>query len=98
MTMRATVIKAPAGLGKTQAAAKKIAHSPHGPFEVYAPTHRLAEEWHESILRSNPHKRVIVISGRSHPDVAGAPMCRMHKEAEQLSTAGFSASSLSRRA
>src|SRR5574337_201002 len=64
--MAVTVVKAPAGLGKTRAVAAKIAHDLRI-SEVYVPTRRLAEEWRDNILSSNPRKRVQVIYGRSAP-------------------------------
>lgn len=88
--MRAVVMNAPAGLGKTRALAKEIADSFRGPWEVYAATHALAEEWRKSILRFNPHKRVVIIQGRDRLDGAGAALCFMSKKAAQLSQAGFS--------
>jgi hypothetical protein len=87
---RANVIRAPAGLGKTQAFAKKIADATDGPYEVYVPTIALAEEWRNSILKLNPTKEVVVIRGRSHLEATtGMPMCQMHTAAEQVSKAGF---------
>lgn len=88
--MLATVLKSPAGLGKTHAIAHKIAMSARGRFEVYVPTHRLAEEWRDLIHRFNPLKRVTILYGRSHLDSAGAPLCQMSTAAENLSQAGFS--------
>ena len=40
----ATVIRAPAGLGKTTLVLKAIARGGGGPVEIYVPTHQLAEE------------------------------------------------------
>lgn len=87
--MPATVIQAPAGLGKTRLFAKMVAESTHTPIEVYAPTHRLAEEWRDTILKINHLKRITIIRGRNFVDQAGVSFCRKHKMAEQLSVAGF---------
>ena len=88
--MRATVFKAPAGLGKTDELARQIAEARFGVFEVYAATLALAEEWHRLILQYNPNKRVSVIRGRDQLDGSGAPLCQRILEAKQLSKAGCS--------
>jgi hypothetical protein len=86
--MIADIIKASAGFGKTVAFAKKIAHTTTHPIEVYAPTHRLAREWRELILKENPNMRVSVIGGRSALGKDGNPLCTKHKLAEDLSRVG----------
>lgn len=87
--MRATVIKAPAGFGKTQLCAKKAAESKSAVIEFYVPTHVLAEEIRASILNFNPKKRVVVMRGRSFIDTGGQPLCLKSAVANQLSKSGF---------
>jgi hypothetical protein len=102
--MRATVVKAPAGIGKTHVFAKRVAFSTRT-TEVYVPTLRLAEEWRNSILRINPAKVVRIIRGRSvtrqtsigHRSKAtnlprptfSITLCKRHVAAEALSKAGL---------
>lgn len=62
--MLATVIRAPAGLGKTHAFSARVARS-NRITEIYVPTNQLAEEWRTSIHHFNPSKRVQLIRGRS---------------------------------
>jgi hypothetical protein len=81
------VIKAPAGLGKTREFAMRVALSP-ALVEVYVPTHKLAEEWRDSILQTNPAKRVQVMYGRSAERHVGVRMCARHTLADDLSRAG----------
>lgn len=64
--MQATLIKAPAGLGKTLHFAREVAKFV-GIVEIYAPTHALAEHWESQILVFNPSKKVQVIRGRNFP-------------------------------
>ena len=89
MRLTATVNNAPAGMGKTQLAAEMIANSNHI-WEVYQPTHKLGDEWRDSILKYNPGKRVVVIKGRDALDVKGNPLCQRQTAAAQLTQAGLS--------
>ena len=59
-----TILKAPAGLGKTTKVIKKLAHT-GWIIEYYAPTHALAEEVRLEFLKQNPALTVNVIRGRS---------------------------------
>lgn len=90
MTLSATVIKGPAGSGKTQQMAAHIAQRETSVVEVYQPTHRLGDEWMASVLNYNPNKRVIVIKGREALDGQGQPLCIKHQLAQQLSQKGLS--------
>lgn len=84
--MLATVIKAPAGLGKTRAFARRVATSTVV-AEIYVPTHRLAVEWRHSILRINPSKRIQIIRGRDAEVQPGVHLCVRHVQAAELSKA-----------
>lgn len=89
--MEVTVFRAPAGIGKTQLFAKEIAHwTPWRRVEVYVPTHALAKEWKQSILKYEPTRRVQIIAGRDRPGALGRPLCRRHATASQISKAGYS--------
>ena len=83
------VVEAPAGLGKTELVVEHIAESPNAPYEVYVPTHKLAEEWRNRILKVNPHKRVTIIRGRSYTPEDGESFCRKSKLAETLAVAHY---------
>ena len=56
--------------------------------EVYVPTHALAQEWHDAILRMNPGKRVQIIRGRDAEVQPGVFYCARHTLAKDLSSAG----------
>lgn len=90
MKHNATVIKGPAGSGKTQQMAEQIARHETGVVEVYQPTHRLGDEWKSSIQNYNPSKKVIVIKGREALDGQGQNLCVKHQLASQLSQKGLS--------
>lgn len=85
----AKVIRAPAGLGKTSVVVQRIALSKQT-FEIYVPTHKLAEELKALILSHNVNRRVGVIAGRSHKDSSGTPMCQKYLLAEQIAKAKLS--------
>jgi hypothetical protein len=87
--MRAQVIKAPAGIGKTVEAARAVAAT-HLIVEVYVPTHANAKEWLDLIKQANPTKRVVIIAGRSAEGDDGNPLCAKDKLAEELARAGLS--------
>jgi hypothetical protein len=84
----ATVIKAAAGSGKSSAFAEKLAQSHRSPIEVYVPTHKLAEEWRDNILRHNPSKSIVILRGRNALSADGLPLCSKHEIADQLVHAG----------
>ena len=84
------IIKAPAGIGKTQLAAAKIATSTKRPIEVYTPTHALGTEWHNSLKQKNPSLDIVQICGRSHVGAVGQPLCRKDDLAQEVIKAGLS--------
>jgi hypothetical protein len=88
--MPAYIVEAAAGLGKTQVAIEAIAKSPHGPYEIYVPTHALAEEVKQRIHAINPNRIVKVIYGRSSKREGAEPPCKKHKVADMLSASGYS--------
>ena len=89
--MSVTVVRAPAGGGKTTAFAERIAFANKDwRIEVYVPTHALAMEWKGLIKKLNPKCVVHVIGGRNHKPPGGAPLCNRHQVAAQISKAGQS--------
>jgi hypothetical protein len=84
------LLKFPAGFGKTVSVLKKIALSVHLPWEIYVPTHALAEECKQTLLRLNPALRVAAIKGRDHPHDEVSKMCKKHLQASALTKAGLS--------
>lgn len=89
--MTATVIRSPAGGGKTTSFARRIANANKDwRIEVYVPTHALALEWKGLIKQFNPSCGVRVIGGRSHEGADGKPLCSRHQIATKISQAGQS--------
>ncbi len=89
--MAVTVIRSPAGMGKTTTFAKWIASANKDwRIEVYVPTHALALEWQALIKAANPKCRVQIIGGRSHVPANGKPLCARHQVASQISQTGQS--------
>lgn len=89
--MDVTVIRSPAGGGKTTAFANRIANANKDQrIEVYVPTHALALEWRNLIKKFNPKCVVRVIAGRSHQANGGKPLCSRHSIAAQITKAGQS--------
>ena len=84
------LIKFPAGSGKTVSVLEGIASSGHLPWEIYVPTHALAEECKQTLLRLNPALRVAAIKGRDHPLGEVSKMCKKHLQASALTKAGLS--------
>ena len=88
--MKPSIIKGAAGCGKTEKVLRIIADSDEGPWEYYAPTHKLAEECAARLRKMNPYLRVKVIKGRDHCSEGNVPMCKKHKQAGDLIKAGQS--------
>ncbi len=88
--MPATIVKAAAGLGKTEAVVQSIAKSDLGLIEVYVATHQLALEYQQRIYAINPAKDVQIIYGRGSDRGDMEPPCKKHMLAEELSAAGCS--------
>lgn len=89
--MFATVVKAPAGLGKTREVLRQVALSLETPVEVYVPSHRLAEECQDVLLDFNRNKRVQIIQGRGA--LVGpqqTTLCAKNVLADELTAAGAS--------
>lgn len=86
--MPVTVIKAAAGSGKTEEILNRIAKSHNRPFEIYVPTHALAEECKRRLQRLAPEKFVRIIYGRDHERDSGEAMCRKHELARLLTDGG----------
>jgi hypothetical protein len=84
----ATVICAPAGLGKTSLVVEAIAQHEGGRVEIYVPTHTLGEEVAINARRANPRLKVKAMAGRSHPGADGKPLCKKYKLAEEIARAG----------
>jgi hypothetical protein len=84
------LIKFPAGFGKTVSVLEGIASSDQLPWEIYVPTHALAEECKQTLLRLNPALRVAAIKGRDHPHDEVSKMCKKHLQASALTKAGLS--------
>lgn len=84
------IIKAPAGIGKTQLTAIQVAESKNFPIEIYTPTHALGSEWQISLLKKNPALKVVHIHGRSHIGADGITLCKKADIAQALSKAGSS--------
>lgn len=84
----ATVIRAPAGLGKTKAVIEQIKTST-GFVEIYVPTRALALELVKDFQLSSSTTYAAVIEGRSQPDANGQPLCSKSVLAEQLGQAGL---------
>lgn len=88
--MKSEIIKAPAGIGKTQLTAKKISNSANFPVEIYTPTHMLGAEWKDSLLKHNPLLNVVQLCGRAHIMPNGQPLCKKANIAQDISKAGLS--------
>ncbi|WP_340124178.1 hypothetical protein [Methylobacter svalbardensis] len=62
-------ISAPAGIGKTRIVLEHVASAATKKFiEYYVPTHQLANEVMDTLLKINPKLKVTVIRGRTHVD------------------------------
>lgn len=89
--MTVTVIRSPAGMGKTTTFAKRIAFANKDwRVEIYVPTHALALEWQDLIKNANPKCSIRIIGGRSYVPPNGKPLCVRHQVAAQISQAGQS--------
>lgn len=89
--MTVTVIRSPAGMGKTTIFAKRIAGANKDwRIEVYVPTHALALEWRDLIKKADPKRIVRIIGGRNHVAQNGKPLCVRHQVAAKISQAGQS--------
>ena len=89
--MDVTVIRTPAGGGKTTKTAQKIAQADKSwRIEVYVPTHALAVEWKSKIQEFNPACRVRVVGGRNHQPKGLKTLCHRHELAATISKAGQS--------
>ena len=86
--LEATVIRAPAGLGKTTLVLDAIARGDGRSVEIYVPTHKLAEEVGEILRAANSQLTVKVIGGRNHAGPDGKPLCKKHKLAAEIAAAG----------
>lgn len=82
------IIKAPAGIGKTQLAVAQVAKSSRKPIEIYTPTHALGGEWQENLKKVAPELKVIHIFGRAQPGPDGQTLCRKSELAQALSKSG----------
>lgn len=88
--MKARVLKAPAGLGKTRLYAAIIARDAGVKiWEVYCATIALAEELRVAIQAENPRVRVQLILGRTQELRPGIPLCQRAALAEEVSKAGL---------
>lgn len=86
--LEATVIRAPAGLGKTMLVLKAIARGAGRSVEIYVPTHKLAKEVGEILRAANSQLTVKAIGGRNHAGADGKPLCKKHKLAAEIASAG----------
>ena len=91
--VEATVVRAPAGLGKTSLVLEAVASGDVDTVEVYAPTHALCEEQADKLREANPDITCKVIGGRGHLGTDGQPLCRKDDLASEVAAAGGDVSS-----
>ena len=82
--VEATVVRAPAGLGKTSLVLEAVASGDVDTVEVYAPTHALCEEQADKLREANPDITCKVIGGRGHLGTDGQPLCRKDDLASEV--------------
>lgn len=84
-------IKASAGIGKTEAYLDAIVGSNAKLIEIYVPTHKLADECEQRLIKKGvPTTHIQVIKGRTYGSEGTKPLCKKHTAAKKLGAYGVS--------